>query len=94
MHLPREVVIGDEIMNKKVKISIQLKSSGSHQAATQDDGNSSTQQIKSLNSRTSSEKFYQSHDIAIAEKFNQAVDANCLEELNILFDKVLELDEN
>ena len=87
MHLPREVVIGDEIMNKKVKLSIQ-------QAATQDDGNSSTQQIKSLNSITSSEKFYQSHDIAIAEKFNQAVDANCSEELNILLDKVLEPDEN
>ena len=94
MHLPREVVVGNEIMNKKVKLSTQVKSSGIQQTVTQDDGNSSTQQIKSLNSIISSEKFYQSHAIAIAEEFIQAVDANCLEEINILFDKVLNLDEN
>lgn len=80
-------------MNKKVKLSIQVKSSGIQQAAPQDDGNSSTQQIKSLNPIISSQKFYQSHAIAIAEEFNQAVDANCLEEINILFDKVLDLNE-
>ena len=94
LHLPREVVIGAEIMNKKVKLSIQVKSSGIQQAVTQDDGNSPTQRIRSLKVIISSEKFYQSHAIALAEEFIQAVDANCLEEINILFDKVLDLNEN
>ena len=87
-------------MNKKVKLSIQeVKSSDVEQVVTQDVSNSSTQlplpsqQIKSL-TITFSQKFYQSHAIAIAEEYNQAIDANCLEKINILFDKVLELDEN
>ncbi len=100
LHLRSEVLIGDEVMNNKLKPSIQEVKSSDVELVTQDASNSSTQlplpsqQIKSLSSITFSQKFYQSHAIAIAEEYNQAIDANCLETINILFNKVLDLNEN
>jgi len=40
---------------------------------------------------TFSQRLHQSHLLEIAEEFEQAIDANCLEEIKILLEKVLEL---
>lgn len=50
--------------------------------------------IKCVSPRTFSQKLYQSHALEIAEEFEQAIDANSLEEIKKLLDKVLEIDED
>ena len=49
------------------------------------------QQIKRVSPMTFSQKFYQSHELEIAEEFEQAIDANSLEKIKVLLDKILEL---
>ena len=39
---------------------------------------------------TFSQKLYQSHPLEIAEEFEQAIDANSLEKIKKILDKVLE----
>ncbi len=51
----------------------------------------SSQEIKSVSPMTFSQKFYQSHALEVAEAFEQALEANSLENLKQLFDKVLEI---
>ena len=48
---------------------------------------------KCLTLRTFSQKLYQTHEQKIAEEFDQAIDANSLEKIHNLFDKVLEISE-
>ena len=52
----------------------------------------SDQQIKCISPMTFSQKLYQSRAIEIAEEFEQAVEANSLEKIKNLLDKVLEID--
>lgn len=51
------------------------------------------QQIKRVSPMTFSQKFYQSHELEIAAEFEQAIDANSLEKIKNLLDKILELGE-
>lgn len=51
------------------------------------------QQIKRVSPMTLSQKFYQSHELEIAEEFEQALEANSLEKTKDLLDKILELGE-
>lgn len=43
---------------------------------------------------TFSQKLYQTDELEIAEELEQALEANSLEKLKMLLDKVLELDEH
>lgn len=47
--------------------------------------------IKCVSHTIFPQKLYQSHALEIAEEYEQAIDANSLEKINKLFDKVLEL---
>ncbi len=49
------------------------------------------QQIKCVSPMTFSQKLYQSHPIEIAEEFEQAIEANSLEKIEDLLNKVLEI---
>lgn len=51
------------------------------------------QQIKRVSPLTFSQKFYQTYGLEIAEEFEQAIEANSLEKMKDLLDKILELDE-
>lgn len=86
-------------MNKHVKVrNKEVKSKNIEQAATQDDSRSfdelpSTKlQVKCISPKTFSQKLYQSHALEIAEEYEQAIEANSLEKLQLLLDKALELD--
>ncbi len=48
------------------------------------------QHIKCVSPMTFSQKLYQSHPLEIAEEFEQAIDANSLEKIKKILDKVLE----
>ncbi len=50
----------------------------------------SDQQIKCISPMTFSQKLYQSHAIEIAEEFEQAIEANSLEKIKNLLDKILD----
>jgi len=52
------------------------------------------QQIKSVSPMTLSQKFYQSHELRIAEEFEQALEANSLEKIKELLDKIIKLEES
>lgn len=52
------------------------------------------QQIKCVSPVTFSQKLYQSHALEIAAAYEQALEANSLEQIKILLDKVLEMDEH
>lgn len=47
------------------------------------------QQIKSVTPMTFSQKLYQAHSLEIAEEYEQALEANSLERIKMLLDKVL-----
>ncbi len=49
-----------------------------------------SQHIKCVSPMTFSQKLYQSHALEIAEEFEQAIDANSLEKIKKILDKVLE----
>lgn len=51
------------------------------------------EQIKRVSPVTFSQKLYQSHALEIAEELEQAINANSLEKIKNLLDKVLETNE-
>ncbi len=51
------------------------------------------EQIKCVSPVTFSQKLYQSHALEIAEELEQAINANSLEKIKNLLDKVLETNE-
>jgi len=67
------------------------------QGVPEDEGQGATptppadDQIKRITPKTFSQKFYQSHELEIAEEFEQALAANSLERIKELLDKILEL---
>ena len=77
-----------------------MKSSNIEQPVTHNHSRSSdpqalaSQQRKLPNHLAFSPKFYQSHELEIAEEYEQAVEANSLEQITMLLNKVLELNED
>ena len=49
--------------------------------------------IARVSPMTFSQKFYQSHELEIAEEFERAIDANSIEKIKALLDKIIELDD-
>jgi predicted PolB exonuclease-like 3'-5' exonuclease len=49
------------------------------------------QDIKGISPMTFSQKLYQFHELEIAEEYEQAIDANSLERIKNLLDKLVEL---
>lgn len=76
-----------------------MKASDIQQKVTQDNSHGSaqgslpSQHIKCVSPMTFSQKLYQTDELEIAEELEQALEANSLEKLKILLDKVLEVDE-
>ena len=72
-----------------------MKSSNIEQVLTQDLNHGSAQlplagrYKKRVSPRTLAPKLYQSHALEIAEEYEQAIDANSLEKINILLDKLV-----
>jgi len=50
-----------------------------------------SQDIKCVSPINFSQKLYKSKELEIAEEYEQAIDANSLEKINKLLDKVLEI---
>lgn len=76
-----------------------MKARDVHQQVTQDNSFGSAQvslanqHITCVIPMTFSQKLYQSHPLEIAEEYEQALEANSLHKINILFSKVLEVGE-
>jgi hypothetical protein len=74
-----------------------VKSSDIEQLVTQDDSQGSAQLplvnqgIKYISPMTFSQKLSQFHELEIAEEYEQAIDANSLERIKNLLDKLVEL---
>lgn len=73
--------------------STQGSAGGSSAAKQQAQLPLANQQIKCVIPMTFSQKFYQSHELEIAEEFEQALAANSIEKIKTLLDKILELDD-
>lgn len=75
-----------------------MKSRNSRKVVTQGLNQSRTQlpaanqHIKSVSPMTFSQKLYQLNAIEIAEEYEQAIEANSLEKIKILLDKLIELE--
>lgn len=52
-----------------------------------------TQHIKCISPVSSSQKLYKYKELELAEEFEQAIDANSLEQINNLLNKLVEPDE-
>lgn len=75
-----------------------MKSSNSRKVLTQGLSQSRTQlpganqHIKNVSPMTFSQKLYQLNAIEIAEEYEQAIEANSLEKIKILLDKLVKLE--
>lgn len=85
-------------INTKREIGIKnVKASKFKQTANQENKHDSNQQpstnqpLKSLDSMTFSQNFFQAQEIEIAEEYEQAIEANSLEKIEQLLDKVIEM---
>lgn len=85
------------IKHKEVATQDDSHGSAQHQGAASCLINAGTvshvafEHIKGVSPTIFPQKLYQSHALEIAEEYEQAIDANSLEKINKLFDKVLEL---
>lgn len=78
---------------------LKVKASDIEQKVTQGDSHSlaqvplASEYIRCVSPMTFSQKLYQTDELEIAEELEQALEANSLEKLKMLLDKVLEVDE-
>lgn len=88
--VPEEKVAEASVPEEPVNVEIEQKATEDNTQSC-DQPSQVNQQIKRVSPLTFSQKFYQTYGLEIAEEFEQAIDANSLEKVKDLLDKILEL---